>query len=96
MVDGNDKPKAVVLTKPLFVYLRGTNKGLPLKELREAGYVPVPVDDLDSYQIVDPVFTADTDLLKQAAYDTLMNESYPSKEKFAQRVLKKLTEQGAV
>ena len=89
--EGGTTAAAIQLTKPLFVYLKGMR--VPLKELRDAGYVPLAVDDLDGYRIIGPMFQVDSDLLKQCAYETLMSDDFPSKEKFAKRVLRVLVKQ---
>ena len=79
------------ITKPLFVYLKGT-KNLPVKKIEEAGYVCVPVDSFDSYDIVEPLIQGVHGIVTQCAYETLMRDAYPNKEKFGNRVLKALAQ----
>ena len=76
-------------TKPLFLYIKGT-QGIPVKKIEEAGYVCVPVEDFDSYEIIESRLQGNSGMLAQCAYETLMKEAYPTKDKFGQRVLKKL------
>jgi len=76
------------ITKPLFVYLKGS-KNVPVKKIEAAGYVCVPVDSLDSFEIITPVAAGVHGIVTQCAYETLMG-SFPTKEKFGNKVLKAL------
>ncbi len=79
-------------TKPLFLYIKGT-QGIPVKKIEEAGFVCIPVEGFDSYEIVEPRLQGQSGMLAQCAYETLMKEAYPNKDKFAHRVLGKLAKQ---